>query len=304
MQFFVCSHCRSRIQRVEDALFVDASTNRPFCSKACIVEFHRPYTELFASEEERVRKENSVLDECNQAFFEQMMDDEVIFRRNVDSPDSVWRYENAIGEVYYTHICECRSSQQAGWFYISICSYFDNTPSFVFFKTVTRSERVLSYYRRGSEIGAKAQTHLPSQELSDIDKDVEPEMRVDIPSEVMESVELKKSEYLAQLLEVHSDKDIAFEQFGAYDDYLPLTLDDADEVYEQEDDAGDKIKTFIKSFVANKMTFFYVVICLDMELSEQGHNSALLPILSFPSADKELYKLYARGRRISSMIKN
>ncbi|MEX1099331.1 MAG: hypothetical protein WEB87_02825, partial [Bacteriovoracaceae bacterium] len=53
---YLCSHCRIKILGAQKALFVDQSTNRPFCSENCILEFHAPYMESF-EQEELARKE-------------------------------------------------------------------------------------------------------------------------------------------------------------------------------------------------------------------------------------------------------
>jgi len=119
---------------------------------------------------------------------------------------------------------------------------------------------------------------------------------IQLPAEIVEDIDLKKSELLAELLERRKDSDIPFEDFPAFDDYLSLTLDDADDEFHSEDKAGDDIIIFIKSFKKENKAFFYIAICLQVTIPTTS-DIALLPVLSFPSTDESLYTHYAVGEK-------
>lgn len=266
------------------------------------MEFHAPYMESFEKEEFELRQIAGIGSEQELNELYQRHD---IFQNALTNPKEVWFEKNPIGEEYHTHIYEFKHEGEKTY-YIIVCSYFDEAPSFVFFKSLTRSKELAELYRKG---GVKKDLDPKSQEAS-VKFEAEPHdeeekgPEVEIPQDVLEDLDLKKSEYLATLLEVRSDDDISFETFSDYDEYLPLTIEDPDEIYSKEDEAGDEVHTYIKSFQAHGIPFFYVVICMKVDISQPKDHEALLPVLSFPSKDQGLYKDYAVGERISSMVKN
>ena len=105
------------------------------------------------------------------------------------------------------------------------------------------------------------------------------------------------------MIEKRNAADIPIEQFFNYDKYLDLTIENPDEIYELEDDEGDTIHTFIKSFKEGEVSFFYVVITLPHRIPEVKE-MAVLPILGFPSVDESLYPEYAIGKKLNEILKN
>lgn len=302
---YLCVNCRGKIPSVDKALYVDQSTNRPFCSETCIMRFHAPYMESFEREELEQRE---LLDLDGESELDELYHRHDLFQKALNGPDEVWFDKNPIGEEYHTHIARLESGG-VSFFYILICSYFDNAPSFVFFKCITKSERLADFFKMGSSKSplTPAETVAegsPEEVGSESSNESAAEDEVEIPREAMEDLELKKSEYLAGLLEKRETEDIPFEEFAEYDQYLPLTIEDPDEIYASEDDSGDSIRTYIKSFQIKGRPFFYVVVCMKVEIQKPQDHEALLPVISFPSTDQDLYKNYAVGERISEMLKN
>lgn len=299
---FLCSHCRGEIPKVEKALYVDQSTNRPFCSETCIMQFHAPYMESFEREELEQRQVLGLSKEDN---LNELYHRHDLFQKALNSPDEVWFTKNPIGEEYHTHIAKL-SVEDKELFYILICSYFDNAPSFVFFKCLTRSSLLADFYKTGSKKGKTGELPLDHPQVLEGDDSLEELSRgeAEIPQDALEDLELKKSEYLADLLDRRSEDDIAFEEFSRYDEFLPMSLEDPDEVYAMEDENGDDIHTYIKSFQAFGKAFFYVVVCMRVSIKAPEDHDALLPVISFPSTDQNLYKDYAVGERISGVVKS
>lgn len=296
----LCSECRCDIDNADKALFVDQSSNRPFCSEKCIMDFHVPHMESFERQELSRREDvGADLDEGLAPMYQH----HELFQKALYQPDEVWFEKNGVGEEFYTHISRVEKDGD-NFTYIVICSYFNNEPSFVYFKCLTRNENLVNLYKEKS---LRKPNSIRSYDIeSDASEEVEESTQdeVQIPPEALEDLELKKSEYLASLLENRSDSDIAFEDFTKYDEYMSLTIEDADEVYAMVDEAGDKVRTYIKSFKNNDEAFYYVVVCITIALKELDGQEALLPVIGFPSTDHELYKNYAVGERSSDMIKN
>lgn len=273
------------------------------------MEFHAPYMESFEIEELEERQRLGLGPETDlDAIFTR----HDLFQQALNEPEEVWFEKNPIGEEYHTHIARC-SLDEKEFFYILVCSYFDDAPSFVFFKCATTDPNLADFYRSGQKRATEEGTRLMSSAAkqleeakspSDIEDEVEESAEVEIPPEALEDLDLKKSEYLAALLQNRKEEDIPFELFTKYDDYLPLTIEDPDEIYSKQDIAGDDIQTYIKSFHAFGESFFYVVLCMKISVKKPEDHEALLPILSFPSNDQELYKDYAIGERIAGALKS
>ena len=178
--------------------------------------------------------------------------------------------------------------------FVTICSYIESGPSFVYYRTVTEFKALVQKYRRDHFV-----------EEGDVLPVVNKEEPVDIelPADIMDSLDLKKSTFLAELMLHRKDEDIQFEQFHLYDEYLSQTLEKPDEIYEFVDEEGDSLNTYIKSFKLDSKAFYYVVICYPYTIIEEN-KKALLPILTFPSIDNELYPLYAKGNKLNNQLKN
>jgi hypothetical protein len=291
-KLYFCNCCRKKIDQIEDLLFVEES-KRGFCSEDCIVDFFTPYMKSFDREEVSMREAIGIEPgEIDVDLFQ----DRGYFEDTLYSSAEVWLEKNELQEEFYTHI----NPIVDGLFYVLICTYYEGEPSFVFFKTITRSSDLIQYYRRGKPVTNDCN-------IEDNESDVLSEKssldEVSLPAEVVEDIDLKKSEYLADLLERKKETDIPFEEYPLYDDYITLTLDEPDDEYHSEDQAGDKIFTFIKSFQKSGKSFFYIVICLSVDIPDST-NSALMPVITFPSIDDELYKFYAVGDKKSSRLTN
>lgn len=305
---YLCTHCRAKIPKIEKALYVDQSTNRPFCSEKCIMEFHAPYMESFEREE---LEERQALGLTSESELDELYHRHDLFQKALNGPDEVWFRRNPLGEEYHTHIARLKEGGES-LFYILVCSYFDDAPSFVYFKCLTKSQDLADFYKDGEPknfSGIAPTLDIPAAEAevegaADKGEKQDPVAEVEIPQQALEDLELKKSEYLAGLLETRQDEDIPFEDFTRYDEFLPLTIDDPDEIFAKEDDDGDHVRTYIKSFQAFGEAFFYVVVCMKVSIKQPEDHEALLPVISFPSTDQDLYKNFAVGERISSMLKN
>jgi hypothetical protein len=290
-KIYLCTECKKRIDNVQDVLFVEDVSNRGFCSETCIINFYRHYMNIFEQEELEFRQ---MLGLAADEAIDFGADENETYQQVLYAPTEVWLETSELKEEYYTHILKL--DIQGTVYCIFVCSYFDAGPSFIFHKCFTRNEELVNKYRSGSRYTGKVSV-LDDEEIEEFEGELE------LPPEVMEEVERKKSEYLAELLAARSPSDIEFEEFPSYEQYLPMTLEDPDEIYEREDNSEENLSTYIKSFQQGGMGFYYVVLCWKCDLKGVD-GDVLIPVLSFPSVDNELYKEYALGNRTKGQVKN
>ena len=290
-KIYFCTECKKRIDSVEEILFVEDASNRGFCSESCILNFYRPYMDVFLQAELKLRKKLSIPNpEVENILME--AEEEHFFQKVLYSPDEVWLDTSELQEKYYTHILKIENIEILNPLYLIVtCSYFESSPSFVFHKTVTSSEALMEKYRTGNKIDIQI------EEVKNVEQEIE------LPPELLEQMDLKKSQLLAELLAARDSSDIDFEEFMDYEKFLSSTLDNPDEIYEIIDEQGELMATFIKSFKEGQFCFYYVAICWKCDLV--GVNEQILvPILSFPSTDNKLYQDYAVGEKTLGQVKN
>ncbi len=305
-KLYYCSHCRKSVKDVKNLLFVEEESSRGFCTENCIIQFYTPYMEVMGEEELANRETCGLMSSEGK---DHLYQNKELFEKALYSPDEVWVEQSELREEYFTHIYNFKKDG-TNFYFILICSYYEGEPSFVFFKTITKSAELVDLYRKDKpgedELNNKKNKDISVSEssASDNDSEVESLDEISLPVEVVEDIELKKSQVLAELLERRKESDIKFEDFMIYDEYISLSIDDPDEIYETEDDAGDTISTNIKSFQKGDLSFFYIVICTKIEIPGNLDQLVLVPILTFPSVDNDLYKFYAVGERTHGKLRN
>lgn len=287
---YYCTNCRKHIENLEKLLFIDDYSLRGFCSEECILEFYSPYIDSFYAQEAQMRKDLKLAEQGLAA----PEIEKKIFSELIESPHEIWMERNDLGEVFFTHIS---FFDDYGLYAAMICAQYEGEVSFIFHKCITRSESLINCYRRAQKVQtSKTVGELESEVVSGEDD-------VELPAELMEELEQKKSHQLANLLQLRKDEDIDYGEFMDYEAFLPQTLEDPDEVYESMDDEGDEISTFIKSFQYHKGAFFYVVLCWRCEVKSMNEQM-LIPILAFPSTDQQLYAEFAIGERVVGQLKS
>lgn len=288
---YFCESCRTQLSEASDLHYVEENSDRGFCSEKCILTFYRPFMHQFELTEKSYRKDLALDDEKLPI---ELLESDDYLQRSLDHPTEIYKFETDIGQVFHTHITEFIHAS-APYFSVLVISYIDNAPSFVFYRTFTGSQELLSKYRRGDLI---SDAYKPMKASA-------PEVDVEVSDEMLEEVEVKKSMILADMLSTRSDDDIGFEEFIFYDEYLEKTLHSPDEIYEFLDEHGDTLFSNIKSFVRDKKSFFYIVLTLPCHYkTDSGSSTIQVPIIGFPSNDKNLYPKYAQGRLINEKLKN
>lgn len=287
-KLYFCESCRKNVQDVTTLQFVEENSDRGFCSEKCILEFYRPYMMSFESQEDSFREK------LNYQMEDQYLDitaNQHYLSTALATPHEVWSFETELGQKFYTHILNIEDTGTKLYFII-ICSYVDNSPSFVFYRMVSAYDDLAELYRQGDHVEV---SDLQTESFNDGMEDIE------VSNEIIEGLELKKSAILAKLLMSRKDNDIAIENFVAYDKYMDETLETADDVYEHTDEDGDLINTFIKSYCVDGLSFFFVVVT--QQYTVKGDIS-ILPIIGFPSNDNDMFTHFATGRKINETLKN
>lgn len=120
----------------------------------------------------------------------------------------------------------------------------------------------------------------------------------------IEAIEGRRSALFSKLLSERSAHDIPVESFAQYEGLAQSTLELPDEIYRSIEETGEIFFTYIKSFQLQKSSFFYIVICLHYSTDVESGEDTLIPMISFPSCDGELYNKYKRGEKISGNLKS
>ncbi len=288
---YFCSQCKKISESVDDLYFVEDGVNRGFCSEKCIEDFFTPLVEYFERSEKDLRKEWSLTDESCLSY----IGDPTYMNQLIQNPTEVWGSVNDLGESYFTFIKKLKDSREQNIYMFMICSVFEERASFIFMASATYNEDYVNEFRVGKK----------EDDVSNfVEQASSGEQEILENTELMTEVENKKSQYLAKLLEERSPADIPFEQFSMYEEYLEETLKSPDEVYGVKDDDGDYIYTYIKAHDRHGVSFYYFIVCVKIAgMGKEGEQN-IIPILSFPSVDGELYKTYHAGDQLSGRLKN
>ncbi len=299
--FYFCFNCKKIVHSLEDLYVVEESLKRTFCSDGCVVQFFSSVIAFLEQEEKGLRAQlNLSKEECLK-----YLDEKEFVDKTLMTPDEIWVDINDMGEEHYYLIK--KFTQDSDEFHMIItCFFYKGTPSFVFFQTVTSNEKLLKQYKVGQELkehnlgSPLANDQQPTK--SAIAGDIVDNIINDLPLDAgeLQAIELKKSIYLAKLLEHRKSSDIDFEHFPLYDKFFPNTIEFPDEVYEGTDDDDDNVKTYIKFHQESGVMFYYVAICMSLE----QENEIILPILAFPTLDPKLLEKYQIGEKTAGTVLN
>ncbi len=283
---YYCKHCKSVHHTLDDLFFVEEGSPISFCSEACIEKFYDPIVTHYNKLLDKFRADLKIQDEAVQEYLE----DGNIIQKHMSKPDEIYRIENQLKEELYVY-SSTFSKNDDTFDVMSLLLVFDKKPAFVFAITATQNDFLKSAFKKGEKIESIEEFY--NQQMAS-------ELAVD--ESVIEEVEHKKNTMLAEHLTLRKDSDISFENFDLYADCLSPTLESYDELYCGNDEEGDEIYTYIKSFEKNGISFFYIIICQHQETEDDY--KIVLPILSFPTIDGDLCGHYRNGSQISGNLPN
>lgn len=279
-------------------LLVEDFSRLTFCSDPCIQQFFQHLINYFEKEEKDFRKKISLSKEACFVFKENTL----YVQQTLENPQEVYEDTNDVGQKFYTYIRRFEE-EDFPFFMVMKLFLYQKVPSFVFFQTVTNVEEVLEFYRQGVKIENLEEFF---QLQSKIEKEPGPnEIQIEMPQKEMDDLERKKSALLADLLIRRSNTDIPFENFHLYEPYVASTIENPDEVFTFEDEEGDDLLVYIKGHSQSNVSFFYIVLCKNLEIPQKDiSQDVLYPILAFPTLDGKLTRHYCQGEKLSGNLKN
>lgn len=289
-RIYFCEHCRKIKKTIDELLFVEDAIARGFCSDPCIEKFFEPHVTYYENFEKELRKSvNLEKEDVSDIVGKPAYMDQVLRR-----PDEVWKDVNDLGEELYCFVKHFEDKQWGEFSMAVLCLVFDKRPSFIIAATASRHISLINKFKIG--------VALSDFELSSDDNS---KQTVTVDEQTLIDVEQKKGSMLAQMLSERSPADIPFESFHLYDEYFDQTLSGPDEIYSSIDEAGDRILTYIKAFERDGVSFYYFVINFPYKTASVDESmEALIPIISFPSVDGEVYRHFKKGNLISGSLKS
>ena len=301
MSFFksiqFCCQCKKIVPSSDDLLFVESDSVLGFCSEPCIENFYTPLVDYFEEEEKKWRAAHDLLEEDvlevvgRPSFMDKLL----------KKPHEVWVEEDIGGSPVYSFIREFDDKKYGKFHLMCMCFTYEYGPSFIISASATKSVELLENYRWGKQIEDLTPYY---DQISSTESSDSPTQTIEIDEHVMMMLENKKSQYLATLIEERSPADIPIETFSLYEEYFEKTMMAPDEIYRHQDDEGDTIFTYIKAHDREGVSFYYFIICSRVKEGVDLASDALYPILSFPSVDGEMYKLYQKGELVSGNLRS
>ncbi|MBC97332.1 MAG: hypothetical protein CME63_06260 [Halobacteriovoraceae bacterium] len=298
MSFFksvqFCSQCKKLVSSTDDLLFVESDSTTGFCSEPCIENFYSPLVDYFEEQEKAWRAQNELLDEeilevVGRPSFMDML---------LKKPHEIWVQDDVCGSPVYSFIRSFEDKKYGKFHLMCLCFTYDYGPSFIISASATKNAKLLENYRWGEQIEDLTPFY---DQISTTEAPVE---SIEIDEHILMMLENKKSQYLAHLIEERSPADIPIEAFTLYEEYFEKTMMNPDEIYRHQDEEGDTIYTYIKAHDREGVSFYYFIICSRVKEGADLNTEALYPILSFPSVDGEMYKLYQKGELVSGNLRN
>ena len=290
---FFCGQCKKVVHELEGLLYVENEGQVGFCSETCIEKFYSPWVDHFEGLEKEWRAKNHLAEEDilevvgHPVFMDQLL------RR----PTEVYCKIFEGGEHIYAFIVKLNDDKYGAFTMACLCLVYDNQPSFILSATASREDRLIDNYRWGEKVKDVKNYHSTGESQ-------EGKQTIEIDETSLQTVEQKKSSYLARLLEERSPADIPIESFNLYESFFEPTMMDPDEIYSHKDDEGDVIYTYIKAHDREGVSFYYFILCLRLQKQIEENKDALIPIISFPSVDGDIYRSYRKGDLISGSLKN
>ncbi|MBF0363151.1 MAG: hypothetical protein HQK49_19170 [Oligoflexia bacterium] len=336
-KIYYCNECKKVTANINEIFFVEQSRFRGFCSEECITKFYTPMISYLKREEDKLRKEYLIEEFFNfdQKTYEGLIEKGISNPAEiwVDGEDLSEEYFCLISKneqlgVYVIILTLFFENTPSLILFETvtkndkIVEHYRNgrkiNPSDV--NTHKQQDPHLSQLKNErddkSERGEKSERSERGEindlgDISDINNSDEwsdspsdnqerhqQENNFNIPPELIRLLESKKAQLLTHLIKDRSPNDISVDQYNLYDYCLQETIENPDEVYRLLDSGKDILLTYIKVFSKENISFYYLVICLQHSHQHTTEENYLIPIISFPTIDGELYRKYKKGEKI------
>lgn len=317
---YFCTCCGEVVDHINQAFVIDDKSSRYFCSENCIVEFHKNYIDYFEKQEKKIRKELKIDKEklLLSGKEKQFWLDQILV-----VPDEMWLVEDALGLEYYCLIKRCGMSVDSTYL-ILICHMFHLKPSFVLHQVFTKDNSLLDFYRWGKSC-SKDQENGKKKSFDDLKKQIQKEQtennvsigeEVVLSKELIQEIELLRSQLLSELILMRSESDIPLEGFSAYEKYMEKTIDQPDESFEFKTRDGQQLLVNISDQLEKAKSLYYFVVSMKLSPEYMAQHTygkfteanskrpMIIPVLAFPSTDIHIYQHYKKGHCINKRSLN
>ncbi|MCB0392178.1 MAG: peptidase [Bdellovibrionales bacterium] len=205
---------------------------------------------------------------------------ELQLEQTLENPDEIWVDETTLnGQKISIYIKEFFESESESIFHIAVTYTADDVPSFVYLHFPTKYIELVEKYQRGQIVYDRLLEEAP---LGAIEGDA-----------LLEGDELAIGLY-ESMLKVRSEEDIPESSFRDYVHLREPTIEEADEIWRNNDSFGNVLVNFVKEFPDEEGGgVFYIVVTIEDVIS---NSHALL--FSFPSKDKNLVTRYKQGESL------
>ncbi len=286
---YYCYQCKLITNSIDDLLFVEEKSKKSFCCEKCIQDFYQHLIGHFENLEFIKRKELNLENEN----LDDNLDNPELVEEFFKNPDQSLKYTNEIGEEITTIIKKIDSNNETINMLVN-CFTYSGEISLILHSLCTKSNELISLFSfQSKKFNENEAGHFPEENLNEVEVD----------QKMIDEIELKKSTYLAELMEERKETDIPIESFHLYENFFSPTLYEPDEIYSYIDQSGDEILSYIRAHEQEGKSFYYLILCLKGD-EKNKVEQLIYPIVSFPTVDGKLAHNYRKGEMISGSLKN
>ncbi|MBI2520458.1 MAG: hypothetical protein HYV97_08565 [Bdellovibrio sp.] len=277
--FYICCGCHQLFDRKTKIHLFNEENQRIFCSEICTENFYHSLMGHLALTEKKIRSEMKLpLEPCGS-----LIQDQEILEVALQRPDEVHSINNGLGETVHLHFLWHEHVYYGKVGIVLYCLKEQKRPFLILHTVLTQNKELIE--KLLPEKHSEEEAHGPAD--------------VFVDEETATSLENKKSQLMATLLERQSPMDIPFEEFHKYENHLAPTLENPDEVFSEVDAEGDQVFKFFKACNSQGNNFYYIVVGVIVNVDEENLTETIVPILSFPTIDGELYRSFKTGQQVS-----
>jgi hypothetical protein len=280
-----CCFCEKDLKRTSSLLFVEEEVGRVFCSEACIVS-------QFSPEIEKLEKEYFSVLQKGELSSDKRSKLAPLRWKTLESAEEVWSQKTLQGDMRYYLISSYEVDRKKVWS-ICITLMLRGEPSFLYLSLITQLPELVEYYRKGEKVELGKLIHLSKPFKEATQDEVEEFRRLDKKEAFLEESSLGMKVEGRAVKENNARVEITVDEYQDFEECIEDTLESPDEVWNvdaKKDAAEPHLYHFIKQFVEEDDTFWYVIVTRELAQEDQ------LEILdAFPTRNEELIEQYRKG---------
>ena len=265
----------SHNQKEKKEIIIDQEKGLTFSSEDDLYEYFRSEIKKLESEFFKLRSFSRDIKEKDFSKFDKHLDDVL------ESPDEIWTDKDSLKDrklaIYIKDFTNLEDKKNL--FHVALTYLSQNVPSFVYLHFPTNDKKLIEKYRRGQKIYNKSFNDTPPGAL---DGDA-----------LYDGHKLAMGLYKS-MNKLRSHKDIKEEDFFKYAHLREPTIEEADEIWRNNDSMGNILVRFIKEHsVENNQDIFYIVVT-----AEDPYTNSHTLLFSFPTKDQGLISRYRSGENL------